>query len=112
MSDLKRTVLDEMVAARELLDTMVNSFAPSDDDEEAEVRALRARSEALTAMINEALARPIPELSRAVEERVVSLKAATARLQQVNANILGVKEAIGITDEILKIAAMVAPAIL
>jgi len=71
MSDPKQTVLDVLLAAREQVDTLVNSLAPSSDEEEAEVRSLRDQSESLTVAINELLAKPIPGLSEGMVERVV-----------------------------------------
>src|SRR5262245_13976302 len=101
MSDPRQTVVDVLVEAREQVDTMVNSFAPSSDEEEAEVQSLRDKSEALTMAINETLAKPIPGLVKEMQAQIASLQRASARLLQIELNLVGVKEAIALTDQIL-----------
>lgn len=104
MSDVKQTVIDQMIAAREQLDALVNAFAPSDDEDEKLYRDLRAASEALTAVINADLARPIAALGVGLEARVAEIRSATFRLKQVDANLAGIKQAIEITDQIIQVA--------
>jgi hypothetical protein len=107
MSDPKKTALDELLAAREQVDTLVNSLAPSSDEEVAEVRSLRERSEALTVTINDALAQPIPGLTKGMAERISELKRASDRLLRIEHNIIGVKEAIALTDQIVALAVQI-----
>ena len=104
MSDPKQTAVEELIAAREQVDTLVNSLAPSSEEEEEEFRRLRERSEALTAAINDVLERPFPSFGKGMQERVDALQKASARLLRIENNLVGVKEAIALTDKIVSIA--------